>query len=94
MNGSHDVPPAERKFETAQDSARNARYGLVLFFIYLALYAAFLIINTFQPQWMDLVPAAGVTLSVWYGFGLIVAALALALLYCWLCRSGREGRAS
>jgi len=92
MSNSHDAPPDERIYEAPDDSARHARYGLILFFLYLGLYAAFLVINTFRPQMMDWVPAAGVSLSVWYGFGLIVAALALALVYCWVCRSGREAR--
>jgi uncharacterized membrane protein (DUF485 family) len=92
MNGSHDVQPEQRTFRAAHVAARNARYGLALFFIYLALYASFLVINTFRPQMMDWIPAAGVTLSVWYGFGLIIAALLLALVYCWLCRANTEER--
>lgn len=92
MNGSHDLQPERRTFGTPRVAARNARYGLVLFFIYFALYASFLVINTFRPQLMDWIPAAGVTLSVWYGFGLIIAALLLALVYCWLCRTSAEDR--
>ena len=30
---------------------------------------------------------AGVNLAILYGFGLIIAALVLALLYGWLCKS-------
>jgi hypothetical protein len=39
---------------------------------------------------MDVVPAAGVNLAIWYGFALIVVALLLALVYGHLCR-GRAG---
>jgi len=90
MSDSHDLLPEERKFHDPYDAARYARYGIALFFIYFALYALFLVINTFRPQAMDWVPAFGVPLSVWYGFGLIIAALVLALVYCWLCRTSTE----
>lgn len=64
---------------------RRARWGLVLFFLYLALYGGFMGLSAFAPATMRSTPFGGVTLAVSYGFGLIVAALALALLYAWLC---------
>jgi uncharacterized membrane protein (DUF485 family) len=36
---------------------------------------------------MEITPLWGVNLAILYGFGLIVAALALALIYAWLCRA-------
>ena len=65
---------------------RNARYGFWLFLVYLALYAGFVGIAAFSPATMERTPWAGVNLAIWYGFGLIIAALALALVYGWLCR--------
>lgn len=65
---------------------RRARWGLALFFLYLALYGGFMGLSAFAPATMRSTPFGGVTLAVSYGFGLIVAALALALLYGWLCR--------
>ena len=67
-------------------AARNARYGLVLFALYFAFYAAFVVLNAFQPQAMA-ANLLGINLAVNYGMGLIIAALVLALLYCWLCRA-------
>jgi uncharacterized membrane protein (DUF485 family) len=66
--------------------ARNARIGLILFFIYLALYAGFVGLAAFAPQVMEKRPLAGVNLAIWYGFALIFAAFVLALVYGWLCR--------
>ncbi len=66
--------------------SRNARIGLILFAIYLVLYAGFVFVNAFAPELMEVTPIAGVNLAILYGFGLIIAALALALLYGWLCR--------
>ncbi len=82
----------EREFAPRHISDRNARYGFVLFVSYLVLYSVFMLINTFQPAWMDFVPAAGVNLAIWYGFGLIIAALVLALIYAWLCRATAADR--
>lgn len=76
----------ERQFEPEHISQRNARYGVILFTIYLILYAIFVLLNTFWPKAMDAVPFAGINLSIIYGFGLIVMALVLALVYSWLCR--------
>ena len=65
---------------------RNARFGIILFLVYLALYAGFVLIAAFSPATMERTPAAGVNLAVWYGFGLIAAAIVMALIYGWLCR--------
>ena len=64
----------------------NARLGVILFFVYLAFYAGFVLLAAFSPTTMARTPWAGVNLAIWYGFALIIAAFALALLYGWLCR--------
>jgi uncharacterized membrane protein (DUF485 family) len=68
-------------------SARNARYGLWLFAVYVVLYAGFMGLSAFEPQLMSKTPFGGVNLAIIYGFGLIVAALVLALIYMVLCRA-------
>ena len=35
-------------------------------------------------------PLEGLNLAIVYGFGLIIAALVLALVYSWLCRASAE----
>lgn len=90
--GGLDHGPAEAAREDEQFAARNARYGIRLFALYLALYAAFVLLSAFRPQVMDLT-LAGINLAVIYGFALIVAAFVLALIYAWLCRGqGRSGK--
>jgi uncharacterized membrane protein (DUF485 family) len=82
----------ERLLEPHDRAKRHARYGLVLFLVYLLFYGTFMLINAFRPKWMDIIPAAGVNLAIWYGFALIAVALALALVYAWLCRrTGSNG---
>jgi uncharacterized membrane protein (DUF485 family) len=62
-------------------AGRNARIGLVLFIVYAACYAAFVFVSAFAPDWMDAKPFAGLNLAILSGFGLIVLALVLALIY-------------
>jgi uncharacterized membrane protein (DUF485 family) len=72
---------------------RNTRQGLVLFFVYLVLYGGFVLINAFAPETMEKTPLAGVNLAILSGFGLILAAFLLAVIYGLLCRgrSDEEG---
>jgi uncharacterized membrane protein (DUF485 family) len=44
-------------------------------------------LSAFEPQIMSRAPFGGVNLAIIYGFGLIVAALVLALFYMVLCRA-------
>lgn len=63
---------------------RNAKIGIVLFIIYLLLYAGFVLLSAFAPDVME-TNIAGINLAVWYGLGLIVAAFVMAMLYGFLC---------
>ena len=61
--------------------SRTHRLPLVLFGIYLLLYGGFIVINLYATDLMELTPFAGVNLAIWYGFGLIIAAVLLAFIY-------------
>ena len=69
----------------------NARIGMVLFVVYVILYGGFVFLNAFAAETMETTPFAGVNLAILYGFGLIVAALVLALVYGWLSKSEEVG---
>jgi uncharacterized membrane protein (DUF485 family) len=93
MPGFDSVPPPPREHDSALTAARNSRYGLALFALYLLLYGGFVLLNAFHPSLMEATPFAGVNLAILYGLGLIVAAILLAFLYGWLCRApAEEGR--
>ncbi|RIK74956.1 MAG: DUF485 domain-containing protein [Planctomycetota bacterium] len=81
---SHDAHPREQ--ECKATTARNARVGLVLFAVYLAFYAAFVVLTAFAADWMQ-TEIARVNVAIYSGFGLIVGAFVLALAYLCLCRS-------
>jgi len=65
--------------------SRNARYGLVLFAVYVVLYGGFVFLAVFQTPLMGTVMPGGANLAIAYGFALIGAALVLALVYVVLC---------
>lgn len=67
--------------------ARNARLGLILFFIYLVFYGAFVYLSAFNGEFMAQRAFAGVNVSIVYGFALIVVAIVLALIYLQFCHS-------
>ncbi|QDV44108.1 hypothetical protein Enr13x_39700 [Stieleria neptunia] len=65
----------------------NARLGLWLFAVYLVLYLGFVFLSAFAADVMERPVLAGLNLAIVYGFGLIVGALVMALLYGVLCKS-------
>ena len=69
---------------------RNSRIGLALFLFYLLLYGGFVLLNAFSPTTMERTPIAGVNLAILYGFGLIIAAFVLALIYGLACKSTED----
>jgi len=75
--------------------ARKRRLGVVMFLIYAAVYAAFTAVNVLSPRSMETPILGGQNVAVVYGFGLIVLAFLMALVYNAACgrfeRSMAEG---
>ena len=67
------------------------RLGVIMFLCYAAVYAAFIAINVIKPGVMESIVLAGLNLAVVYGFGLILLALVMALVYSAAC--GRREKA-
>jgi uncharacterized membrane protein (DUF485 family) len=67
----------------------KTRLGVIMFLIYAAIYVGFVAINVVEPTLMEAKVLFGLNLAVVYGFGLIIMALVLAMIYNWLC-SARE----
>lgn len=61
------------------------RLGVWMFTLYALIYAGFVVINLVRPGAMEIVLFGGLNLAVVYGFGLIVFALILALVYNQAC---------
>lgn len=77
--------PVDKLTDTAAERY-NRRLGLALFALYLALYVAFVGIIFVDYRIMARQVFAGLNLAIVYGFGLIIAAFVLALLYMVMCR--------
>jgi len=69
--------------------AFKRRLGVIMFLVYAVVYAGFVLVNLVKPGFMGWIALAGLNVAVLYGFGLIVFALILALIYNSAC-SRRE----
>ncbi len=67
----------------------KTRLGIWMFILYTAIYAGFVVINAAFPTLMEKI-IFGQTLAVVYGFGLIVFALILALIYNQFCTAAEK----
>ena len=73
---------------------RNQRIGLGLFCFYLLLYSGFVLLMAFDAKRLQGLGPAEVNMAVWSGFGLIVLALVLALIYGWVCGSDSQAESA
>jgi uncharacterized membrane protein (DUF485 family) len=73
------------KLEKDEAAAIKSRIGLILFGVYSLIYAGFITINTIAPKTMGLQVFLGLNLAVVYGFGLIILAIIMGVLYSRFC---------
>ena len=84
----HEPAPQELgKDYAAEFKARN---GLILFGVYSLIYLGFILINILSPGLMAKEVIGGVNLAVVYGFGLIVLAIVMGVIYNALCTRAED----
>jgi uncharacterized membrane protein (DUF485 family) len=66
-------------------AAYKTSLGLKMFIFYSLFYGGFVAINLLAPVLMEARVAFGLNLASVYGFGLIVLALVMALIYNYMC---------
>lgn len=66
-------------------SPYKTQIGVWMFWVYALIYAGFIGINLVDPTAMESIVFMGLNLATAYGFGLIVIALILALVYDRMC---------
>lgn len=66
-------------------SPYKMRLGVWMFLLYGIIYAGFIGINLVNPLLMEKPAVMGLNLAVTYGFGLIIFALILAVIYDRAC---------
>lgn len=64
---------------------KKARLGVIMFFIYLTVYAGFVVIGTMWPRSLGLEFLFGQNLAILYGMGLIILAAIMGLVYNHYC---------
>ena len=87
------------KLEKDNAEKIKAKVGLILFGVYSLIYAGFVFINTLSPKSMGIKVAFGLNLAAFYGFGLIILAIVMGILYNFYCtrmenklNSNKEGK--
>ncbi|OGK11348.1 MAG: hypothetical protein A2W80_05065 [Candidatus Riflebacteria bacterium GWC2_50_8] len=78
--------PAEQSGKDPAAKFKTA-LGVKMFIGYALFYAGFIGINLISPLMMEKEAFMGMNLAVTYGFGLIVFALILAVIYNQLCNN-------
>jgi uncharacterized membrane protein (DUF485 family) len=78
----HEPAAQEEKDNAAPE---KARIGLILFFVYLAVYAGFVAIGLVEPEIMGNKLFLGQNVAIIYGFGLIILAVVMGFVYNKIC---------
>ena len=78
----HDSP-ADLSHDNASDV--KARIGFILFIVYGLVYAFFVILNTISPKTMSATIVFDLNFAVVFGFGLILLAIVMGLIYHAIC---------
>ena len=84
----------EPNSQSGPDAAGDykTRLGIKLFLAYCVVYATFVLVNVVsESEAMAFIVGFGLNLAVVYGFGLILLAMIMAIIYNWMCsRKERE----
>ena len=70
-------------------SSFKTRVGIWMFVLYAIIYAGFILINTINPKLMGS-DIGSLNLAIIYGFGLIIFAVMLAIIYNAICTAAEE----
>jgi len=84
-----DHGPATEWKEDAKTSKIKSRIGIWMFLGYTIVYAVFIVLNVSTPKLMGM-DVGMVNVAIVFGFGLIVLALIMAVIYNALCGWAEE----
>lgn len=66
-------------------SLKKTKLGIWMFIFYSLVYAGFITIGVFYYELMSKVVFAGLNLAIVYGFGLIILAVLMGIVYDYFC---------
>ncbi|TLX74132.1 DUF485 domain-containing protein [Labilibacter sediminis] len=72
-------------------SKKKSKLGILLFIVYSVVYAGFVTIGVANYELMGKIVLGGQNLAIVYGFGLIIFAIILGLIYNAIC-TGYENK--
>jgi uncharacterized membrane protein (DUF485 family) len=78
----HEPAAQEEKDDAAP---QKAKLGLILFLIYMLVYAGFVAIGLLSPELMGVKLILGQNVAIIYGFGLIILAVLMGFIYNRIC---------
>jgi len=81
--------PATQWKENKALEKKKSRLGLLMFVIYTVVYAGFILINVMDNELMR-VNIGSLNVAIVFGFGLIILALVLAILYNHICTNAEK----
>jgi len=84
-----DHGPATEWKEDAKTAKIKSRIGIWMFLGYTIVYAVFIVLNVSNPKLMGM-DVGMVNVAIIFGFGLIVLALIMAVIYNALCGWAEE----
>jgi uncharacterized membrane protein (DUF485 family) len=82
--------PAPQELGEDHAAEYKARNGLILFGVYSLIYLGFVLINLISPQLMAAEILGGINLAVLYGFGLILLAIVMGVIYNAMCARAED----
>ncbi|QDU31895.1 hypothetical protein ETAA8_70570 [Anatilimnocola aggregata] len=88
MNKSSPEPKIPADIDAVR--SYNAHMGLWLFAFYLIAYVGFVVLAATSPEIMGRPAWGGVNVAILYGFGLILGAFVVSIVYMLLCRTPRS----
>lgn len=68
-----------------KSTPRKTKLGVILFIVYLLIYAGFVFIGLYDPQMMGKELIGGQNVAIIYGMGLIVLAAVMGIIYNYFC---------
>ncbi|MBN1637694.1 MAG: DUF485 domain-containing protein [Ignavibacteriales bacterium] len=73
------------KLDPDNASKYKEKLGVILFFVYLIIYAGFVFIGLFYPEIMGYHILGKQNVAIVYGFGLIILAIIMGFMYNHFC---------
>lgn len=80
---------APEKWKTEKSESFKTRLGIIMFAIFAPIYLSFILFSVMKPSFMA-TDLGQLNVSIVFGFGIIIFAVLLAVVYNFICSRKRE----